>query len=42
MAREVSPGLLQTFPALRAALRGVRRSTLLTRRERGCRCCWQV
>lgn len=42
MAREVSPGQLQTFPALRAALRGVRRSTLLTRRERGCRCCWQV
>lgn len=41
-ARKVSPGQLQTFPTLRAAHRGVRRSTLLTRRERDCRCCWQV
>lgn len=41
-AREVSPGQLQTFPTLRAAHRDVRRSTLLTRRERDCHCCWQV
>jgi len=41
-ARKVSPDQLQTFPTLRAAHREVRRSTLLTRRERDCRCCWQV
>ncbi len=41
-ARKVSSGQFQTFPTLRAAQRGVRCSTLLTRREQGCRCCWQL